>query len=129
MARPRVIEVLPFLNIVEVWNLGVSFGLLASNSSLGRWFLIVLALVITGFLLAWLWRLTELWPAMAIGLVIGGALGNVLDRLWLGAVYDFIDLHITGYHWPAFNLADSAITIGVVILVADALFVRRPESM
>ncbi len=73
-------------------------------------------------MLVWLFRTRRVLPALALGLIVGGALGNVIDRLRLGAVFDFIDVHLAGYHWPAFNLADSALSIGVVLLIIDGLF-------
>jgi len=91
--------------------------------------LIALAFVLAmGGLVWWLGRVNRALPATAIGLVIGGAIGNAVDRLRFGAVVDFLDLHWAGYHWPAFNLADSAITVGVVLLLADGLF-TRPERI
>lgn len=124
---PRVIEVLPFFNLVLAWNTGVSFGLFDSDDPRGAWILSAVALVIVAVMVAWLWRMPHRFGAAAIGLIIGGAVGNVVDRLRLGAVEDFLDFHLAGYHWPAFNLADSAITVGVLILLYDALF-ARPES-
>jgi signal peptidase II len=80
------------------------------------------ALAVVAGLLWWLGRMERPLPALAIGLVVGGALGNVIDRLRFGAVVDFLDVHAAGWHWPAFNLADSAITVGVAGLVIDGLF-------
>jgi signal peptidase II len=124
MAPPRSIEVTGFFNLVLAWNRGVSFSLLHSDSAATRWLLTGAALVITAVLLAWLARTRRGWPAAALGAIIGGALGNVLDRVRLGAVADFIQLHWHGYYWPAFNLADTAITIGVIMLISDGLFTR-----
>jgi signal peptidase II len=73
-------------------------------------------------------RLTRAWPIVALALVVGGAVGNVVDRLRLGFVFDFLDFHWAGYHFPAFNLADSAITVGVVMLLLDSLFGRADEA-
>ena len=125
MDPPRTIPVLPFFNLVMAWNRGVSFGLMASDEAAGRWLLSAVAIVITGALVVWLARVRHRLPAVAIGLVIGGAVGNLIDRLVRGAVADFLDFHVAGYHWPAFNVADSAITAGVVLLVVDGLFVHR----
>jgi signal peptidase II len=122
MQPPRVIPVLPFFNIVMGWNRGVSFGLFNEKSVLSQWFLPVLALVIVAALVVWLYRSEHRYTAVALGLVIGGALGNVIDRLHYGAVADFLDVHAFGYHWPAFNVADSAITVGAVMLVLESLF-------
>lgn len=110
------ITVLPFFNLVEVWNRGVSFGMF-NNLVYGQWLLSTLAIVITLFLLRWLWRTTDRLTAIAIALIIGGAVGNTIDRLRYGAVADYLDFHAFGYHWPAFNLTDSAIFMGVVLLI------------
>ena len=125
MVPPRIIPVTDFFNLVLVWNRGVSFGLFSDGDPSQRWILIGVALAVTTALTVWLWR-ADRWPvALALGLVIGGALGNVIDRLRFGAVADFLDFHVAGFHWPAFNLADSAITVGVVLLVLDSLFGSR----
>ena len=122
MQPPRVIPITPFFNLVMGWNRGVSFGLFNSDSPWSQWLLSALAGVIVVALVIWLRQVSRRRLAAAIGLVIGGAIGNVIDRLRYGAVADFLDLHVAGEHWPAFNLADSAITVGAVVLVLDALF-------
>ena len=91
-----------------------------NNLVYGQWLLSVLAIVITLFLLHWLWRTTDRLTAAAIALIIGGAVGNTVDRLRYGAVADYLDFHAFGYHWPAFNLTDSAIFVGIVLLVFPA---------
>src|SRR5258708_1800676 len=103
----------------------MSFGLFNSDAALNTAVFSLLALVIVGALLVWLARVGEALLAIAIGLVIGGALGNVVDRLWRGAVVDFLDFHLGEYHWFAFNLADAAICIGVGLMVIDSLLGRR----
>lgn len=118
---------LPFANLVMVWNRGVSFGLLSGTGGDNPYVLAGLAAVITGGLLVWLARLRDSWVAVALGLIISGAVANVHDRLRFGAVADFMDLHVAGWHWPAFNLADSAIVIGAVMLALDA-FGLRPRA-
>jgi signal peptidase II len=100
----------------------VGFSLLTMTLPSGPYILSALALAIAAGMLVWLFRASRAIPAVALGLVIGGALGNVIDRLRLGAVFDFIDVHLGSYHWPAFNLADSALSIGVVLLIIDGLF-------
>ena len=122
MMPPEVIEVMPFFNLVLTWNRGVSFGMFNSGSplTLGSWALV--AVGIAGSLLVWLMRVDRMILALALGLIVGGAVGNLIDRVRFGAVADFLDVHALGYHWPAFNVADSAITIGVVVLIADSLF-------
>jgi signal peptidase II len=123
---PRRIEVLPFFDLSPVENRGISFGLLQSDSGVGVWLIAGFALAVAAGFGYWLSRVRRIWPAVALGLLIGGALGNVIDRLRLGWVIDFLDLHVGGYHWPAFNLADSAITVGVGILIIDSLL--RPAK-
>lgn len=124
------IEVTPFFNLVLVWNEGISFGLLQGNdASLQRWALTALAVVVAAALWWWL-RTGEHGRSQRWGLVliIGGALGNAIDRAVHGAVVDFLDFHVAGWHWPAFNVADSAIVIGAVLLVLDGLWGRKPAS-
>ena len=118
----------PFFNVVVVWNTGVSFGLLQSKSSLAPLLLSGLALAIVAALAVWLRRAENRFVASALGLVIGGALGNTFDRLAFGAVLDFLDFHVAGYHWPAFNVADSAIVVGVIALLYDGLFRARTDK-
>ena len=119
-APPRRIDVTSFLTLVPVENRGISFGLFQSEGA-GAWAIVALALAISAGLGVWLRRTRLVWPATALGLVIGGAIGNVIDRVRLGWVIDFIDFHGGGYHWPAFNLADAAISVGVFLLVAHGL--------
>ncbi len=123
MQPPRVIEVTPFFNLVLGWNYGVSFGMLDSVHGLGAWLLPVAVVAITAVLVVWLYRIDRLRPAVGLGLIIGGAIGNLIDRLRFGAVADFLDFYAWGHHWPAFNAADSAITVGAVVLILDSLFV------
>jgi len=111
-----------FFNLVTVWNRGVSFGLFASGSPWTPIMLIGLALMVSAALVWWLRRADSRLHVAALGLVIGGALGNVVDRALYGAVMDFLDFHVAGYHWPAFNVADAAISVGAALLVWDALF-------
>ena len=122
MRPPQIIPVTPFFNLVLGWNRGVSFGLFNSGSSWNQWLLPVLALIIVAVLLVWLWRVENRLLAVSIGLIVGGAVGNVIDRINYGAVVDFLDFHAVGFHWPAFNAADSGITVGAIILVLDSLF-------
>ena len=115
----------PSFNLVMVWNPGVSFGLFASNSALARWLLVGLSLAIAAGLVFWLCRGVTQWLAAALGLVIGGAIGNAIDRVVYGKVADFFDFYVGSWHWPAFNLADSAIVVGVAMLLLDSLFADR----
>ncbi|MEM7224411.1 MAG: signal peptidase II [Pseudomonadota bacterium] len=118
------IEVTGFFNLVLVHNTGVSFGFLGT---LPAWVLIVVSLAIVVGLSIWLVRQDRRLPTIGIGLVIGGALGNVIDRLHAPGVIDFLDFHVAGYHWPAFNVADAAITIGIGIILFDSLFLDREQ--
>jgi signal peptidase II len=114
-----------FFNLVLVWNRGVSFGFFNNDAGINAIVFSGLAAVIVVALLVWLARVEAAILGLAIGLVIGGAIGNVLDRLRLGAVVDFLDFHLGPWHWPAFNVADSAICIGVGLIVIDGLLPRR----
>jgi signal peptidase II len=120
--------VTPFFNLVSAWNQGVGFSLMTMRGASGPYLLSGLALVISLALLLWLFRSRRVLPVIGLGLAIGGALGNVIDRLSHGAVFDFLQFHLGDYFWPAFNLADSALTIGVVLLVIDGLFEGRGRS-
>lgn len=126
-ADQRMIEMLSFFNLVTVWNYGISFGLFNTGSTGNALILVALALAIVVALVIWLKTATHPLIGVALGLVIGGALGNIIDRLRFGAVFDFLDFHAFGWHWPAFNVADSAISLGAALLIADSLF-RRGES-
>jgi signal peptidase II len=129
LAPPRMIEVLPFFNLVLVFNKGVSFGVFNDGDGAWQaWILSALAVAICIGLLVWQWRHPEGHKALAIGLIVGGAIGNVVDRLRLGAVIDFLDLHVAGWHWPAFNVADSAITLGVLVIIFAELLSKRSSQ-
>jgi len=110
------------LDLTMVWNRGVTFGLLSGDGAWNHVLLALVALAIAGFLLRWLWKAETRLVALALGAVIGGAIGNVIDRLRFGAVVDFVDIHAWGWHWYVFNVADAAIVLGVLALVFDALF-------
>lgn len=121
------INVLPLLDITRVHNRGAAFSFLSSASGWQRWFFAALALAVSVMIVVWLRRLAPGQHRLAAGLalVLGGALGNLWDRLLHGYVVDFIDVYYQDWHWPAFNLADSAITIGAALLILDALAARR----
>lgn len=110
-------KVTSFFNIVMVWNKGVSFGLFSNFGPYMPFILIVIAIFILGFLLFWMLQTHDRTHGICCAIIIGGALGNIIDRIRFGAVIDFIDLHALSYHWPAFNIADAAIVIGVGILM------------
>ncbi len=112
----------PFFDLVLLWNRGISYGLLPQESALGRWGLILFAFGASLALAAWLARLDSRLAAVSIGLIIGGAVGNAIDRILYGAVADFFSFHAFGYQWYVFNIADTAIVAGVVGLLYDSLF-------
>jgi signal peptidase II len=128
MSPPRLIEVTGFFDLVMAWNRGVSFGMLNRQSDWNAPLLIGLALVIVAGLLVWLRKATTHWVVWAIGLIVGGALGNVIDRFRFGAVADFLSFHLGEYYWPAFNLADSAISLGAGLLILDSLFLSKEST-
>jgi len=113
-----------FLNFTLLHNTGAAFSFLANAGGWQRWFFIGLATMISVGLLIWISRLTakQMWLGIALALILGGAVGNLIDRIIYGYVIDFIDFYYQQWHWPAFNIADSAISIGVVMLLLDALF-------
>lgn len=124
----EVLDVLPVLEITRLHNTGAAFSLLAQASGWQRWFFIVLALGVSTGIVVWLRGLSgrgATWLAVALSLVMGGALGNVIDRAWHGHVIDFIHFHWQRWYYPAFNVADMAITVGAVMLVIDAIASSR----
>lgn len=123
------IEILPFFNLTWVQNFGVSMGFMQADSPLMRWGLVALTSAIAAGVVVWMWRETRRGDLLALGFVLGGALGNILDRIRLGYVADFADLHIGEFRpFLIFNVADAAITIGVLILLIRALLVRDPPK-
>ena len=125
----EVHEVTPFFNLVLVHNTGAAFSFLAGAGGWQRWFFMFVTAVVS---IAILWMLRrhhgQRLLAAALALVLGGALGNLWDRMIAGHVVDFLDFNIGTYHWPSFNVADSAIVIGAILLVADILFSKSPEQ-
>lgn len=122
---PISTEVLPFFNLTMVWNEGISFGLFQSGNPIP---LIIMASAIVVIFGIWLARSKKWIETIALSMVIGGAFGNIIDRLHFRAVADFLDFHIKEWHYPAFNLADSFITLGIVILVVNSLFFDRDNK-
>ena len=116
------IVVLPFLDLVMVWNRGVSYGLLPAGGMTGTLLLTAFSLIAVAVLSWWMARADRITLTAGLGLIIGGALGNVIDRILYGAVADFFHLHAFGRDWYVFNIADAAITIGVLMLLLDAFF-------
>ena len=111
------VVITPFFNLVFVINEGVSFGFLSDLPFDGQWPLIVLTSLLVIVIFIWMLKANTLFQEMSFGFIIGGALGNIIDRIIHGGVIDFLDFHMTGYHWPAFNLADTFIFIGVALLL------------
>lgn len=124
------VEITPFFNLVHVYNKGAAFSFLADQGGWQRWFFAVLAFAICGLLIHWLRKqsVTERWSGIAYSLIIGGALGNVFDRLVLGHVVDFLDFYWGRAHWPAFNLADTFIFIGAAMIVLDGFRSSKGEQ-
>ena len=114
-----------FFNLALTYNRGISFGFFNGGAGLNALVFSVTAAAIVAVLIYWLSRAASSFLSVAIGLIIGGAVGNVIDRLRLGAVVDFLDVHLGPLHWPAFNLADSAICIGVAAMLLESLLLRR----
>jgi len=127
-APGEVLKVTPFFNLVLVYNTGAAFSFLASAGGWQRWFFMGVSVVVS-IAIVWMLSRRDNHPLVsaALALVLGGALGNLYDRVTLGHVVDFVQLHAAGYYWPAFNVADSAITIGVVLLVWDSLVGKNQE--
>jgi signal peptidase II len=119
------IVVAPFLDFELLWNPGISFSLFPQGTATGRWILLGLTLAATALLAGWLWRVNGRLTGLALGAIVGGALGNGHDRFAYNAVIDFLDFHALGYHFYVFNIADSAITLGVALLLYDSLAVGR----
>lgn len=124
----ETIYMAPFWNWVLTFNPGAAFSFLADQPGWQRWFFSALALGVSGWIALELRRHPEQkLMALALTLVMGGALGNVIDRIRFGAVVDFIQWHVAGYYWPAFNVADSAITLGAVLMVWASLFAKERD--
>jgi signal peptidase II len=118
----------PFADFVVTYNRGISYGLFPQDGELGRWVLIVLSVAAAALFTIWMLQSRSVIIAVALGLLIGGALGNALDRMVYGAVVDFVSLHAFGWRWYVFNLADAAIVAGVVGLLYDAIIGSATKS-
>ena len=125
MEAYQKIAVTPFLDFELLWNPGISFSLFQQGTATGRWILLGLTLAATALLCLWLWRVNGKLAAIGLGAIVGGALGNGYDRFAYNAVVDFLGFHAFGFHWYVFNVADTAITLGVVLLLYDNLFADR----
>jgi signal peptidase II len=123
-------EITSWLNFHLAHNRGAAFSFLHDADGWQRWFFSSVSSIVSVILLVWLWQTPrDAWrQALALSLVLGGAIGNLVDRLYLGYVVDFIDVHYAGWHWPAFNIADAAITVGIFLLVIDGLIPRKTKD-
>ena len=128
--RPGEVHyVTPFWNWVLAFNPGAAFSFLSDAGGWQRWFFTILSLAVSAWIVILLRRHSgEFWLSLSLTLVLGGALGNVIDRIRFGVVVDFIQWHAAGHYWPAFNLADAAITLGAVLLLWDQLRRKRPDT-
>ena len=126
----QTIPVLPYFNLTYVHNTGAAFSFLSDAGGWQRWFFAGLAILISGVIAVWLARLKqhETLLAIALSLVLGGAIGNLIDRLAYGYVIDFLDVYYGTWHWPAFNIADSAITLGVMLMLAESFGLGRSKE-
>ena len=124
------INVMPYVNLTYVHNTGAAFSFLSEAGGWQRWFFAALAIVISTVIAVWLSRLKaqETLMAVSLSLVLGGAIGNLIDRLAYGYVIDFLDVYIASWHWPAFNVADSAITLGVVLMLLESFGVGKAKK-
>ncbi|MGR9052549.1 MAG: signal peptidase II [Gammaproteobacteria bacterium] len=124
------IQITPFFNLTYVRNTGAAFSFLSEAGGWQRWFFAALAIVISLVITAWLARLKrhETLLAVALALVLGGAVGNLIDRLAYGYVIDFLDFYYRTWHWPAFNIADSAITVGVGLMLLESFGIGKAKS-
>jgi signal peptidase II len=119
LREPLVVA--PFLELIVVWNRGISYGLFQQHTDLGRWALLAISVAAAVGLSLWMARATSRLLAACLGLIVGGALGNAIDRLAYGAVFDFVHVHVGSFSWYVFNIADAAIVAGVIGLVYDSL--------
>lgn len=124
------IEIIPFFNLTLAHNTGAAFSFLADAGGWQRWFFTILATGVSLFLFFWIKKLKPEEKAMAISLslVLGGAIGNLIDRVLYGYVVDFLDFYVGDYHWPAFNIADSAITVGAILLIIMSFISERQKK-
>ena len=125
MVPPRTIEIAPFFNLTLGFNTGVSFGMFREFFLDRPLMLAGIKMVIVAGLLLWAMRTPKPLEMVGLGLIAGGAMGNIVDRISQGAVTDFLDFHVGRWHWPAFNMADTMITIGVVLLIAGSFWPVR----
>jgi signal peptidase II len=122
------VRVAPFLDLIVVWNRGISYGLFQQHSDIGRWGLVVFSIVAAIGLSIWMSRASERFLAVSLALLVGGAIGNAIDRAAYGAVFDFVHLHWGSWSWYVFNVADAAIVAGVAGLLYDSLVLDRRRA-
>ncbi len=128
IASRQPVRVLPFLDLVMAWNRGVSYSLFEAHSEIGRYGLLAVTLAATLFLAVWMWRAQTRFTALGLGLVVGGALGNAIDRAAYGAVADFFHFHVGTFSWYVFNLADVGIVAGVALLLYESIFCAQEKA-
>jgi len=128
MPPGAAVPVLPFFNLMMVWNPGISYGLFPANSRVGTDILVAVSILVVALLIYWLWRSTSQWLTAGFGLIVGGALGNVIDRVVYGRVADFFHFYGFGYDWYIFNIADVAITFGAIAILYDVLKPEHPPA-
>lgn len=126
----ETVAIVPYFNLTMAHNTGAAFSFLAQAGGWQRWFFIGLTTVIVIGLFIWLKKLTAAarLEAISIALILGGAIGNVIDRMYYGYVIDFLDVYYGSYHWPAFNIADSAIVVGAALLIIDSFFAKPAQG-
>ena len=125
MVTPKIIEVTPFFNLILAYNTGVSFSMFDGNNP---YVLSIIALSVCALLAWWMQKETDKWSRIGFSMIIGGAISNVIDRFVHGAVVDFLDFYIGSYHWPAFNVADTAICIGAGIIVLRSFLTKKGKQ-
>lgn len=125
------IEIMPYFNLTYVHNTGAAFSFLSEAGGWQRWLFTILAAIISIVLAVWLAKLKkhEILMAASLSLILGGAIGNLIDRVLYGYVIDFLDVYYQSWHWPAFNIADSAITIGVILMLLESIGVGKTEEI
>lgn len=124
------VPVMPSFNLTLMYNKGAAFSFLSSAGGWQRWFFAIVATVISVVLIVWIWRLRddEKWLGAGLALVLGGAIGNLIDRLYFGYVVDFVQWFYGSFYWPAFNIADAAISVGTAILLFTSFFGKQPAA-
>lgn len=130
LSMHQPVHVMPMFALTKVYNYGAAFSFLSDESGWQRWFFVAMTVGVSIFLLVWLRRLKSRdgRTALALALILGGAIGNLIDRLAYGYVIDFLDVYYADWHWPTFNLADSAISVGAFLLILDAIFISRKQG-